>query len=292
MQSLLIILGSLLILLVNFPNQAYAASPVTINEVLAHPTAGNKEWVELYVTDSSDLKNYWIDDDTDFANDNGGSAKKSLDGVVAGSDSQHYYIELTASMFNNDGDTVVLFSSSGSIADQLTYTDGPGYDVAMGRFPDGNGSFAYLSSTTKGSPNSGPMPTNTPEPEPTAKTAASQGVSSSTQAQSGSTISRSTATRTPTVRSSTSLPTPTSIRLSPTIRPANASAKVASRGAYPTAILGAKTKANEPTRIPLPSIPVKVKGASSAPALFTILGAGFIIACAVVIFLKKLKQRT
>ncbi len=290
MQSLLIILGSLLVLLVSVPNQAYAAGPVSLNEVLTHPNAGSKEWVEFYVTDSSNLKNYWIDDDADFASDEGGSAKKSLDGVIAGSDSQHYYIELSASMFNNDGDTVVLFNPNGSIADQLTYTDGPGYDVAMGRYPDGTGSFAYLSNPTRGSANAGPMPTATDEPEPTAKPAVTQ-VASSNQTQSGSTISRTTATRTPTTRvsSPTSSPRISGVPISP--RSVSPSAKVASRGAYPTAVLGAKTKANEPTRIPLPSIPMKVKGASSAPALFTILGAGFIIACAVLLFLKKLKQR-
>lgn len=287
MYSHLIILASLLLLLVISPKQVDASGPVSLNEILAHPTAGNKEWVELYVTDSSDLKNHWIDDDTDFTSDNGGSAKKSFDSVVAGNDAQHYYMELSSSMFNNDGDIVVLFDANGAIVDQLTYTDGPGYDVTMGRSPDGSGSFAYLSNPTRGSPNSGPMPTPTTEPEPTSKPATQ--VVSSSQVQSRSTISRPTATpRNPTVRNS---PTPTGIRTSITPRPASSSAKVASRGAYPTAVLGAKTKGIEPTRIPLPSIPVKVKSASSEPALFTILGGGFIIACAVAVFWKKFKQR-
>jgi hypothetical protein len=281
MHSLLIIVVSLLFLLVVFPLKAFAASPVIINEVLVHPSAGGKEWVEFYVTDSTDIKSYWLDDDADFASDSGGSAKKSLETVLLGNDNQHYFIEFSGSMFNNTEDMVVLYNKDGVIVDQIKYNDGPGYDVTFGRTPDGTGGLYILGNPTRGSPNSGPRPTVTPTPEPTAKPTKAPTATKEPEAQpTARTATRATAT--PKVSS------PTPARAT-TPKVSSTSAKQASQGAFPTAILGAQTTAG-PTRIPLPSIPVKVQGASNTPALFTILGAGFIIACAVIVFIKKLRS--
>ncbi len=286
MYSHLVILVPLLMILALFPAKTYAAGPVTLNEALVHPSAGGKEWVEFYVTDSSELKSYWIDDDTDFANDIG-SAKKSLDTVLQGNTSQHYFIELSASMFNNSGDTIVLFKSDGTMVDQLSYADGPGYDVTMGRTPDMNGSFQYLSNATRGSPNSGPRPTVTPTPQPT-EAPTRQPVST----KEPTATTRATNTSSPTVRA-TRVPSPTLPKASSTPRAASASAnaKTATSGAYPTAILGMNATA-EPTRIPLPSIPVKVKSASNTPAVATLFGAAFIIACAILLIVKKMRKAT
>ncbi|MBA3723923.1 MAG: lamin tail domain-containing protein [Candidatus Levybacteria bacterium] len=266
------------------PAKTYAASPVVLNEVLVHPSAGGKEWVEFYVTDASELKSYWIDDDTDFANDIG-SAKKSLDTVLQGNTSQHYFIELSASMFNNSGDTIVLFKFDGTMVDQLSYSDGPGYDVTMGRTPDVNGTFHYLSTTTRGSPNSGPRPTVTPTPQPT-ETPTKQPVATKEPIAT----TRASNTAAPTVRA-TRIPSLTLPKASPTLRAASASAKakIATSGAYPTAILGMNTTA-APTRIPLPSIPVKVKSASNTPAVATLFGAAFMIACAILLIVKKMRK--
>lgn len=266
------------------PAKTYAAGPVVLNEVLVHPSAGGKEWVEFYVTDASELKSYWIDDDTDFANDIG-SAKKSLDSVLQGNTSQHYFIELSASMFNNSGDTIVLFKSDGTVVDQLSYSDGPGYDVTVGRTPDVSGSFHYLSTATRGSPNSSPRPTVTPTPQPT-ETPTKQPVST----KEPTATTRASNTSAPTVRA-TRVPSPTVPKVSPTLKAASVSAKTktASNGAYPTAILGINATA-EPTRIPLPSIPVKVKSASNTPAIATLFGAAFIIACAILLIVKKMRK--
>jgi hypothetical protein len=87
---------------------------------LPHPGSGDKEWVELYAPDGSSLNNYWIDDDTDFSSDTGSSAKKQITTTIPGSDSQHVVFELSSSMFNNDGDTVALFSSDGILIDQYS----------------------------------------------------------------------------------------------------------------------------------------------------------------------------
>lgn len=140
------------------------ASNLKINEVVIHPSSGNKEWVEFYNPDKIDISSYWIDDDTDFTNDSGNSSKKSLQGIQ-GSDTQYPYFEVS-SMFNNDGDHVVLFGSDGAIVDQYEYSKDPGSDISIGRSPDGSGEFTVLATATKGSANSLPLPSSTPSPLP------------------------------------------------------------------------------------------------------------------------------
>lgn len=291
MYSRIIIVASLLFLLVFFPSRVSAQTAGVINEVLVHPSPGGKEWVEFYVSDSNALKTYWIDDDNNFTDDNGGSAKKSLESILQGNDDKHFFIELTGSMFNNSEDMVVMFNAEGAIVDQIKYTDGPGYDVTFGRVPNGTGSFYLLESPTRGGLNSGQKPAPTDEPEPTPKpTKATTTVVVSDPQEVNTSTRRTSPSSSNAVTNTVRVPTPTRSTTSITPRPSSTSAQVASRGAFPTAILGAKTTAG-PTRIPLPSLPVKVQGASSAPALFTIVGAGFIIACGLIVFVRKLRHQ-
>ena len=147
-----------------FVPRAYAISDVLINEFLAHPSSGNKEWVEFYNPSNTDLSNYFLDDDTDFATDSGTSAKKALS-AINNSNQTFPYIEID-SFLNNSGDYVVLFSPSGEIIDQFQYTSDPGSDVSFGRSPDGSGSIGQLSSATKGSANTQAFVAPTPDPSP------------------------------------------------------------------------------------------------------------------------------
>lgn len=159
-----------------FSSPAYA-SDIKINEVLVHPSSDSHEWVELYNPDKLDVSQYFIDDDADFANDIG-SPKKSLT-AIQNVTTEYPYIELSSSMFNNAGDSVVLFDATGNIIDQFTYTKDPGENISLGKNPDGVGDFAVLSSATKGSANASfqatptvsptkiPTPTHTPTPEHT-----------------------------------------------------------------------------------------------------------------------------
>lgn len=147
------------------------ASGLSINEFLAHPSSGNKEWVEFYNPDNVDLSNYYLDDDTDFNSDIGNSDKKNLTGFN-NSNPLYPYFEIS-SFLNNSGDHIVLYSETGQIIDQYEYTHDPGADLSVGRFPDGNGEFQILSSATKGYSNSSPptptqAPTATDKPGPTA----------------------------------------------------------------------------------------------------------------------------
>lgn len=165
-KILLFILVFCNLLLLSFP---VYASNIKINEILVHPSSGNKEWVEFYNPEKTDISKYWIDDDTDFTSDSGNSSKKSLKDLL-GMDTNYPYIELSSSMFNNAGDHVVLFDESGTIIDQYEYTKDPGSDVSIGRSPDGSDNFVLLTSATKGSANSAPQPTPTPKPTSTAST--------------------------------------------------------------------------------------------------------------------------
>ncbi|GEM_PF-1469558 len=151
-----------------FPNFIKAENKVSLNEFLAHPGSGNKEWVEFYHPEGADLASFWLDDDTDFVSDTGSSAKKSLSTVANGKDTNHSYIELSSSMLNNDNDHIVLFDAQGNIIDQYEYTKDPGMDISIGRSPDGTGQFQILAAATKGEANTNPVPTSTPTPLPTA----------------------------------------------------------------------------------------------------------------------------
>src|SRR3989338_2770111 len=96
-----------LIIFIIFPNKAFAA--LQINEFLAHPSSGNKEWVEFYNPQNTDISSYYLDDDTDFNNDSGSSSRKIL--TLLNVDNPSYpYIEIS-SFLNNSEDFVVLFSS-------------------------------------------------------------------------------------------------------------------------------------------------------------------------------------
>ena len=153
---------------------AYADSELKINEFSAHPSSGNKEWVEFYNPDNINLSNYFIDDDVDFNSDSGSSAKKSLS-AFDNSTSPYATLEF-GSFFNNSGDYVVLFAPDGIIVDQYQYTDDPQADISIGRSPDGSGDFTILSSQTRGFQNSNPQPS--PSSSPSSSTTQSTRVGS------------------------------------------------------------------------------------------------------------------
>lgn len=136
---------------------------VKINEFLIRP---NPEWIELYnASDSAEyLKNYWLDDDTDFDSDSGTSPKKSLAGLKT--DSIHFVYFVTNSFLNDDGDMVVLFDNQKNVIDNFQFTVNPGDNLTIGRYPDETGSFTILKEPTQGWANSPPQPPASPSPSP------------------------------------------------------------------------------------------------------------------------------
>lgn len=246
----MLLLGVLLFFFYFFVGVKLAHAVVTINEFLSHPSTGNSEWVELYNSDAIDISTYWIDDDTDFNSDSGSSSKKSLSGITSGNFS---YIDVS-SVFNNSGDYVVLFTADGSIVDQYQYTDDPGTDVTIGRYPDGTGSFTVLSSITKGSANSPnptattaptntPLPTSTPINTPTpTKTPTPAPTSTPTKTPTPTPTSKPTATNTP-------IPSPTKKQPTSTVISKNSSVQeVEAEEEIPTSVMGVSI-VNTPTSI-------------------------------------------
>jgi len=179
-----------------FPEKVEAQ--VVINEIVPDSSL---EWIELYNSSPSAeyLKNYYIDDDTDFDSDAGSSVKKILSDINISSNTFPFFE--TSSFLNNSGDWVVLFNSSGVVLDQYQYTSNPGSEVSIGRYPDSSGSFSKLTSLTKGYANTVPI---TPSPSST---------TTSTPASTPTPSSTSSPTKTPTITpttkpTSTKTPTP------------------------------------------------------------------------------------
>lgn len=128
------------------------APMVKLNE--AAP-AVNPEWVEIYNTHAPQadfLKNYWLDDDTDFTSDSGNSPKILMSSIDT---SNAYYptIDLSNPIFNNTGDFIVLFDQAGNLVDSVSYTKNPGAK-SIGREIDGIGAWKFpCANPTKGSSN-------------------------------------------------------------------------------------------------------------------------------------------
>lgn len=137
---------------------------VVINEFLPNPSAGNNEWVELFNTgtDQVDVSTYKLVDD--------GNHSKDLTTLGTISPSGFAVYEYTGDgWLNNSGDSVHLKDSNGAALDDYTYTGNTSENTSYGRYPDGTGSFSIQASSTKGTTNSGPVPTPTQTltPEPT-----------------------------------------------------------------------------------------------------------------------------
>lgn len=268
--------------------QVYAAD-TKINEILVHPSSGAHEWIELYNPDSIDLSGYFLDDDTDFVNDIG-SAKKSL-ATIQGINTKYPYLDLTSSMFNNDGDSVVLFDQSGNIVDQYTYTKDPGENISIGRNPDGAGEFAKLSAATEGlanaslqpaptlSPTKIPTPTHTPVPTNTltpTHTPTPQKIFSPTAA-------RAIISNTPPKTNALSYSATPQISIEYTV-------PLPSEESTSEAVLNASISA-KPT---LTKIQKNIAKASNQynwlPVLFSVLGGGCFIVCGILIYWKMRKR--
>lgn len=89
----------------------YAPQSVRINEILAVPQAGEKEWVELYNATNAAI------DLTDWSLYEGAGLKTNLFGVIEPSG----YLAFDKSSLNNDGDLVVLKDPTGAVIDKVAY---------------------------------------------------------------------------------------------------------------------------------------------------------------------------
>ena len=155
-----------------FPvTQAYAASPVTINEVCPKnstytaPDGGTYDWIELYNSSGSavDISGWGISDKADtpyrftFPSGTtiqaGGRKIVFCDGTAGETNSAIAPFGLSTS-----GETLTLTDASGNIASQITFDD-MAKDTSYGQYPDGSGEF-YVLSTTPDAANAAPEGAN------------------------------------------------------------------------------------------------------------------------------------
>jgi len=262
-----------------------ADNSIAINEFLSHPNSRADEWIEFYNPTGVDLANYWIDDDADFTNDAGNSAKKQLNNI---GNSLYPVFILTSSMFNNSSDHVVLFDPTGVIIDQYEYTTDPGTDISIGRNPNGTGQFALLANSTKGFENSSTFPTVTLTPTKTpSPTKTPTPTHSSAQGGSGQ-VKTPSVTRSPTI---TSVKTPNPIVNTKTAEDEETE-EIVSHSEWPTSVLGASTAASPTQKIERKS-KIMVDSATqdnSFTGLFFIIGAVFLLACGILVYRNKMSR--
>ena len=90
---------------------------LVISEVMVDPVTNQQEWVELYNNNSftAELHDWMIDDSKDAG------ATPFLFSITIGPKS-YATVDITKTMFNNDGDTVRLLNAQGFEKDSITYT--------------------------------------------------------------------------------------------------------------------------------------------------------------------------
>lgn len=89
---------------------------IYLSEVMVNPPTGEKEWVEIYNNNDFEvnLDNWFIDDV-----ENSGSAPKSFSLTIPAK--EFVVVNLTNSMFNNDGDNVRLLDFDKNLKDGFEY---------------------------------------------------------------------------------------------------------------------------------------------------------------------------
>jgi|GEM_PF-2614716 len=116
-------------------------STVRLNEILPHPSANEKEWIELFFSGNPFSLTGWTIED-------GKGVIATLDATPT---SAFFIVELALAKLNNDGDAVILKKSNGTVVDRVTYgsfDDGnkndnaavPTESMTLNRFPDGKDS--------------------------------------------------------------------------------------------------------------------------------------------------------
>lgn len=258
MNRLLLILFSVSFALFIFPVKAFA--DLAINEI-----SPSEEWVELINNGSSEIS---LEGCILSMGNTGQEVTFSSSDIVAASSykvaEKGVTIGWDNNWLNNSGDSVSLNClgndavTYGSEVDPKTY----------GRNPNGNGSFVVLESSTKGSVNSGPVPT--PSPEPT---------------NAPTTTNAPTPTKTPTPTKS---PTPTSIKTpTPTKKTTPTPTKKLSEkeaNSEDLFIAGDTTITLDKSPTPTPKGEVLGSQTSKQPLIYVALGLIFLFVCGILAY--------
>lgn len=263
------------------------ASDVVLNEILANPNSGEKEWIEIYnSTDSSfDLSNYYFDDDElllvsgeiQKGSADPGSDPIKLDGIL---NSKSTCFVTFSSYLNNDKDKPTIFLSDGTVIDSYEYVDSV-QNKSFSRVPDGAewqvnqepsksntecSSLAPIPTSTQ-SPTSTPTPTS----KPTASVKLSPTIKIVYTNMPLSTYNK------------VSLDNPTSIPLA-TKKPSNIPSSETNTPSPKKLVLGQNEK---PTQVQKPKQEVKIASFNNNfPKILIGLGSFLIISCAILLFQK------
>lgn len=130
-----------------------------LSEVLPNPEEGNKEWVEIYNDNDSQVSliNWYIDD-----GENTGSAPKPFSLTIEAKD--YGPVEMDGSFFNNDGDTVRLLDFNKVEKNRFTYPNSE-KGKTYGRTSPTGADFCWQT-PTRGAANASCPATQTAAPTP------------------------------------------------------------------------------------------------------------------------------
>ncbi len=149
-------------------------STVILSEFSPNPESGEKEWVELFLSQGQAV----LLDGWELHDSSGKIA--SLSGILT-ADNPYHVVELSSAKLNNGGDDVTVKDSTGKVIDTTTYTQ-PIEKTETYAFDDTTSEFRITTTPTKGAENSITAPAEETETDPPAsnqETAASAGESES-----------------------------------------------------------------------------------------------------------------
>lgn len=128
---------------------------IYLSEVMVNPSTSEKEWVEIYNdNDFSVSLNNWFFDDQESA----GSSPKIFSLII---DTKSYgVVDLTSSIFNNDGDSVRLLDFNKNLKDDFEYGESnQGKTLGKDSFESDNFCFQEPSKNSANNPCINPTPT-------------------------------------------------------------------------------------------------------------------------------------
>ncbi|KKR51377.1 MAG: hypothetical protein UT84_C0001G0062 [Candidatus Curtissbacteria bacterium GW2011_GWA1_40_16] len=154
----------ILSLLLSFSaTSAYAVEAPKINEILANPTSGESEWVEIYAPGVDNLNGYYLQDKNDHDNN---TTNKILDSAQHCGD--YFIYEHSEGWVNNTGEeSIYLYDQANNIVDSHENWTAPAEGKTIGRIPNGTGDWKETKEPTKCSQNIEDVPTAEPTPTPT-----------------------------------------------------------------------------------------------------------------------------
>lgn len=144
-----------------------SADSIVINEIMANPNSGEKEWVELYNSTSSSINlSGWVIEERTGSELSGKKQHPLPTTTIESNNFYSYEFSTASASLNNSGDIVTLIDNNGNVLDTYQYNSAT-KGKTFGRQPDG-GSWKTNLTSTRNSSNGelipSPSPTDIPSP--------------------------------------------------------------------------------------------------------------------------------